>query len=229
MIRTIIAKRYSLQNELFAQLYLRSRPYRASPWPARARPKVAGGRSALPALRSGTLVPFQRCNQASSGALPVCPQIRRIEDKQIIMPASNADTSVARIWLSPNAFATGLSAPLKDRWWSQTGSNRRPHACKARALPTELWPQYFLPKAKNATHRQMIATIIERCLPHMPGFPILIRQSHAFGCAKRFRDRSFNCVERPLVGRGGLEPPTSRLSGVRSNHLSYRPISLGTR
>ena len=26
-----------------------------------------------------------------------------------------------------------------------------------------------------------------------------------------------------LVGRGGLEPPTSRLSGVRSNHLSYRP------
>ena len=27
-----------------------------------------------------------------------------------------------------------------DPWWSQTGSNRRPHACKARALPTELWP-----------------------------------------------------------------------------------------
>ena len=30
------------------------------------------------------------------------------------------------------------------------------------------------------------------------------------------------CVAH-LVGRGGLEPPTSRLSGVRSNHLSYRP------
>ena len=26
-----------------------------------------------------------------------------------------------------------------------------------------------------------------------------------------------------LVGRGGVEPPASRLSGVRSNHLSYRP------
>ena len=29
-----------------------------------------------------------------------------------------------------------------------------------------------------------------------------------------------------LVGLGGLEPPTSRLSGVRSNQLSYRPASL---
>ena len=29
----------------------------------------------------------------------------------------------------------------------------------------------------------------------------------------------------PLVGSSGLEPPTSRLSGVRSNHLSYEPIS----
>ena len=30
-------------------------------------------------------------------------------------------------------------------------------------------------------------------------------------------------ISKKLVGRGGLEPPTSRLSGVRSNHLSYRP------
>ena len=28
---------------------------------------------------------------------------------------------------------------------------------------------------------------------------------------------------RILVGLGGFEPPTSPLSGVRSNHLSYRP------
>ena len=33
------------------------------------------------------------------------------------------------------------SARPRSNWWSQTGSNRRPHACKARALPTELWPQ----------------------------------------------------------------------------------------
>src|SRR5262245_33611688 len=28
-------------------------------------------------------------------------------------------------------------------WWSQTGSNRRPEACKATALPAELWPLTF--------------------------------------------------------------------------------------
>ena len=36
----------------------------------------------------------------------------------------------------------------------------------------------------------------------------------------------FSCAifNDPLVGPGGLEPPTSRLSGVRSNRLSYRPF-----
>ena len=29
---------------------------------------------------------------------------------------------------------------------------------------------------------------------------------------------------RFMVGLGGLEPPASRLSGVRSNHLSYKPM-----
>ena len=35
--------------------------------------------------------------------------------------------------------------------------------------------------------------------------------------------RMLSSQTKELVGRGGLEPPTSRLSGVRSNHLSYRP------
>ena len=62
---------------------------------------------------------------------------------------------------------------MRTDWWSQTGSNRRPHACKARALPTELWPL--------KSEAQM------------------------------------------MVGLGGLEPPTSRLSSARSNQLSYKP------
>ena len=31
------------------------------------------------------------------------------------------------------------------------------------------------------------------------------------------------------MGLGGLEPPTSRLSGGRSNQLSYRPQNLASR
>ena len=32
-----------------------------------------------------------------------------------------------------------------------------------------------------------------------------------------------SCFRLIMVGLGRLELPTSRLSGVRSNHLSYRP------
>jgi hypothetical protein len=35
-------------------------------------------------------------------------------------------------------------------------------------------------------------------------------------------------ASRGLVGREGVEPSTSRLSGVRSNHLSYRPNPVGS-
>ena len=42
-------------------------------------------------------------------------------------------------------------------------------------------------------------------------------------CASRINPAHF----RVLVGLSGLEPPTSRLSGVRSNRLSYEPIDSG--
>ena len=64
---------------------------------------------------------------------------------------------------------------IRGLWWSRSGSNRRPQACKARALPTELRP---------------------------PGT---------------------SAIGAQMVGPGRVERPTSRLSGVRSNHLSYEP------
>ena len=81
-------------------------------------------------------------------------------------------------------------------WWSQTGSNRRPHACKARALPTELWPQSL--ETRQVSCRSIRA-------------PVMI------GAEPRRRKA------QRLVGPGRLELPTSRLSGVRSNQLSYGP------
>ena len=76
-------------------------------------------------------------------------------------------------------------------WWSRTESNRRPPACKAGALPTELRP------LKPAAKPVRAATGPGR---QPPG----------------------------VVGLGRLELPTSRLSGVRSNRLSYRPPAVDT-
>ena len=44
---------------------------------------------------------------------------------------------------------TELLLSRMDVWWSQSGSNRRPQACKASALPTELWPRSE--RARTAT------------------------------------------------------------------------------
>ena len=44
--------------------------------------------------------------------------------------------------------------------------------------------------------------------------------------AKNLTDAEVEEVLELTVGPGGVEPPTSRLSGVRSNHLSYRPYVL---
>ena len=38
------------------------------------------------------------------------------------------------------------------QWWSQSGSNRRPPACKAGALPAELWPRVPGLLSLNAGH-----------------------------------------------------------------------------
>ena len=84
-------------------------------------------------------------------------------------------------------------------WWSRPGSNRRPHACKARALPAELRPRRT---AGGATLG-----------PRASGSSAQDRPPDGPARASRGALR--------MVGQGGLEPPTSRLSSARSNQLSY--------
>ena len=55
----------------------------------------------------------------------------------------------------------------------------------------------------------------------------LLSASLASASCKPQRFFSLLPYEKSLVGLSGLEPPTSRLSGVRSNRLSYKPIESG--
>jgi hypothetical protein len=50
-------------------------------------------------------------------------------------------SDVSRTTLTTKRFLNDKISGDQTIWWSQTGSNRRPHACKARALPAELWPR----------------------------------------------------------------------------------------
>ena len=54
----------------------------------------------------------------------------------VILPARLS----IELWAKLETRLLSAIAGRFEGWWSQTGSNRRPHACKARALPTELWP-----------------------------------------------------------------------------------------
>ena len=96
-------------------------------------------------------------------------------------PVANCDMRTMTSGLSCRASAAGLRLPVSrppcpappgGRWWSKTGSNRRPHACKARALPTELLPQGVGEARGSARHmtggpgktRTSDLTLIKRAL-----------------------------------------------------------------
>ena len=64
----------------------------------------------------------------------------RLSERSYLFTMSDITHPPEALWL-PRGCEKRFSAnePEPD-WWSQTGSNRRPPACKAGALPTELWP-----------------------------------------------------------------------------------------
>ena len=53
---------------------------------------------------------------------------------------------------SGNSSARTVKNVVRGCWWSQPESNRRPPACKAGALPAELWPLSLVDNAKARRH-----------------------------------------------------------------------------
>ena len=77
---------------------------------------------------------------------------------------------------------------------------------------------------RDRTDDIQLAKLALSQLSYSPSRPFLLqnlRGSHAGG----HHAATLKRVE--LVGLGGLEPPTSRLSGARSSQLSYRPREAG--
>ena len=75
---------------------------------------------------------------------------------------------------------------------------------------------YFIRFSMNIYSRSLIAGGLKPS-SHSPTYRVLI-------CVALKRSGLIPCDFLSLVGSSGLEPPTSRLSGARSNHLSYEPI-----
>jgi hypothetical protein len=98
--------------------------------------------------------------------------------------------------IDPRPTDTGYTNTTQGKWWSLSGSNRRPEACKATALPAELRP-----------------------LGESSGW-LVVRGPSLRTQTNPPQTKNHSPI---MVGLGRLERPTSPLSGVRSNHLSYRP------
>jgi hypothetical protein len=93
-------------------------------------------------------------------------------------------------------FPTATTVSPKWRW---TVSNRRPPACKAGALPLS-----YTPRRNN--RMKVLWFFLER--------KNFFLQKEA---------KTLIHTSQSLVGQGGVEPPTPRLSSVCSNQLSYWP------
>ena len=89
-----------------------------------------------------------RSNHLSYRPIPICRDIGlpgRVSTRRVrYMPGRASRRCRRRAFPGPQkarARDPGLSSWCRSRWWSQSGSNRRPPACKAGALPAELWPR----------------------------------------------------------------------------------------
>ena len=122
---------------------------------------------------------FERTRERRGQAAPTTGDCSRANPKTTVSPGSRSSQMTRRLQIGQDRIRflfTMLDNPPKflkeihsetlfpsrtivigDQtvWWSQTGSNRRPHACKARALPTELWPHLATEKSLASARRRI--------------------------------------------------------------------------
>ena len=130
--------------------------------------------------------------------------LSKIKPSLIIQRGFNFLTNLTRFQASSIRWQPRSSSCLKKNfffqkifWWRWQESNLRPPECKSGALPTELHP-----------HKIGCGGRIWTC-------DLWVMSPTSYLAAPP-RDKL-------IVGLGRFELPTSRLSGVRSNQLSYRP------
>ena len=101
--------------------------------------------------------------------------------------------------------------------------NRWPPACEAGALPTELHPRF----RGQVTGNRFQGKSSQSPTPFYHPDSSLIKGNESALDSPRAvnQEQVATSWHLIMVGLGGLEPPTSRLSGVRSYQLSYRPAS----
>ena len=107
-------------------------------------------------------------------------------------PAPHARTSnlAAQPW-QPQPGSPSIAQEQPKNWWSQTGSNRRPEACKATALPTELWPLLAKPRMgiPGAQHPRLQSTDHRSARPTGRPRPCAVQPKRAQGPRRRLRSQ----------------------------------------
>ena len=80
-------------------------------------------------------------------------------------PSTLADASFDVAAFAPSRACQAVACGAGEGWWSRSGSNRRPHACKARALPTELRPPFGKQKSEHSDQNDLLPIPVV-CIPH---------------------------------------------------------------
>ncbi len=108
-------------------------------WPAVKPPIIVEGIERSPPTHPHRMIKPKKPKLFSSHAGAMSEQIFSSQcqtEQAASEPAANL-FFFNRITLNPTLHTTSCRS---KRWWSWTGSNRRPPACKAGALPAELQP-----------------------------------------------------------------------------------------